>query len=191
MKTIKSAKQRTEADRSKLRHSVTDMIWHVREKGDEALKEYNKKFDGCERESLRISRSEIEEAYSQVTAEEAAVIRKAAANIRAFAEAQKKTIGELRDFSPMPGLTLGHRVIPVDSCCCYVPGGGYPLYSTALMLGIPAKTARSRPGGRLLTGNEGNRKNTSQDAGGDGHSGDRRNIRSGRRSSCGSLLLRN
>lgn len=90
MKTIKSAKQRTEADRSKLRHSVTDMIWHVREKGDEALKEYNKKFDGCERESLRISRSEIEEAYSQVTAEEAADIRKAAANIRAFAEAQKK-----------------------------------------------------------------------------------------------------
>lgn len=141
MKTIKSAKQRTEADRSKLRHSVTDMIWHVREKGDEALKEYNKKFDGCERESLRISRSEIEEAYSQVTAEEAADIRKAAANIRAFAEAQKKTIGELRDFSPMLGLTLGHRVIPVDSCCCYVPGGGYPLYSTALMLGIPAKTA--------------------------------------------------
>ena len=39
---------------------------------------------------------------------------------------------------------LGHRVIPVDSCCCYVPGGGYPLYSTALMLGIPAKTAGVR-----------------------------------------------
>ena len=39
---------------------------------------------------------------------------------------------------------MGHRVIPVDSCCCYVPGGGYPLYSTALMLGIPAKTAGVR-----------------------------------------------
>ncbi len=65
-------------------------------------------------------------------------IRRAAANIRAFAEAQRETIGVLDGFSPEPGMELGHKVIPVESCCCYVPGGGYPLYSTALMLGIPA-----------------------------------------------------
>ena len=47
----------------------------------------------------------------------------------------------LADFSPMPGIYLGHRIIPVDSCCCYVPGGNYPLYSTALMLITPAKVA--------------------------------------------------
>ena len=68
-------------------------------------------------------------------------MKRAAENIRAFAEAQKKTIGELQGFSPAEGIYLGHRAIPVDSCCCYVPGGGYPLYSTAMMLGIPAKTA--------------------------------------------------
>jgi histidinol dehydrogenase len=47
----------------------------------------------------------------------------------------------MKDFPPSEGIMLGHKVIPVDSCCCYVPGGGYPLYSTALMLGIPAKVA--------------------------------------------------
>ena len=73
--------------------------------------------------------------------EEIEDIRQAAANIETFARAQKETVGELKDFSPSPGITLGHKVIPVDSCCCYVPGGGYPLYSTALMLGIPAKVA--------------------------------------------------
>lgn len=109
-----------------------------------ALREYNKRFDRCEREDLRISRAEIERAYEKVTEEEISDIKRAAANIRVFAQAQRKTVGELTDFSPAPGLILGHRVIPVDSCCCYVPGGGYPLYSTALMLGIPAKTAGVR-----------------------------------------------
>jgi histidinol dehydrogenase len=47
----------------------------------------------------------------------------------------------LPSFSPAPGVTLGHRIIPVKACCCYVPGGSYPLYSTALMLAIPAKAA--------------------------------------------------
>ena len=94
----------------------------------------------CERDSLRVSREEIEAAYSQVSEAELEDIRKAAANIRTFAEAQKGTAGAL-EFSPSEGIVLGHRVIPVDSCCCYVPGGGYPLYSTALMLGIPAKVA--------------------------------------------------
>ena len=73
--------------------------------------------------------------------QEIADIESAAANIEAFAKAQRETVGELKDVSPAEGIYLGHRVIPVESCCCYVPGGGYPLYSTALMLGIPAKVA--------------------------------------------------
>ncbi len=105
------------------------------------LQEYNKQFDQCDRQALRISKQEIEEAYQQVSDEELSDIKKAAANIEAFANAQKETVGSLKDFSPSPGIKLGHRVIPVQSCCCYVPGGGYPLYSTALMLGIPARVA--------------------------------------------------
>ena len=87
------------------------------------------------------SREEIEAAYKEVPDEDIEDIKKAAANIRAFAKAQRETMAELKDFSPAEGILLGHRIIPVDSCCCYVPGGGYPLYSTALMLGIPAKAA--------------------------------------------------
>lgn len=141
IKEIKSSKKRTEADRSQLRNTVSGIIDNVVKNGDEALLEYNSRFDGCKRHALRISEEEIKEAYSQLSEEELADIRKAAANIEAFACAQKETLGELRDFSPSEGIMLGHRVIPVDSCCCYVPGGGYPLYSTALMLGIPARVA--------------------------------------------------
>lgn len=141
MRVLKASKQRTEEDRSKLREAVSQMIQEVRERGDEALIEYNRKFDQCERAMLRVSEEEIKEAYKQVSKQEIADIESAAANIEAFAKAQRETVGELKDVSPAEGIYLGHRVIPVESCCCYVPGGGYPLYSTALMLGIPAKVA--------------------------------------------------
>lgn len=141
IKVLKKSKERTEEDRSQLRQTVAGIIDNVMKNGDDALREYNKKFDDCEREVLQISKEEIEAAYAKVSEEDLADIKAAAANIRAFAEAQKGTVGGLEDFSPAEGILLGHRVIPVDSCCCYVPGGGYPLYSTALMLGIPAKVA--------------------------------------------------
>lgn len=141
MRVLKSSKVRTTSDRDILRETVRQMIKNVTENGDRALREYNSRFDWCERENLRISADEIKQAYEEVDKEEIENIKKAAKNIEAFAIAQKNTMGELEDFSPMSGIKLGHRVIPVDSCCCYVPGGGYPLYSTALMLGIPAKVA--------------------------------------------------
>ena len=141
MKTFKGSKKRTAEDRSSLRKAVAEIIERVTEEGDKALRDYNRIFDGCERENLRITEDEIRKAYDKVALSETEDMRKAAANIRAFAEAQRDTIRELKDFSPSEGITLGHRVIPVGSCCCYVPGGGYPLYSTAMMLGIPAGAA--------------------------------------------------
>lgn len=141
MKVYKSAKPRSESDQTALRDTVTGIIDNVRKNGDKALIEYNTKFDNCKRESLKISQEEIKAAYDQLTDEELADIKAAAANIKAFAQAQRESIGIVKDFSPAEGIKLGHRAIPVDSCCCYVPGGGYPLYSTALMLGIPAKVA--------------------------------------------------
>ncbi len=141
IKELKSSKKRTEEDRSRLMQTVGEIIANVRTNGDAALIEYNLSFDGCGRKILRVSEQEIREAYDKVADSEIEDIRKAAANIETFAKAQRATVGELEDFSPSPGIVLGHRVIPVESCCCYVPGGGYPLYSTALMLGIPAKAA--------------------------------------------------
>lgn len=141
MKIMKKSCQRTEEDRRNLTKTVEEMIDYVREKKDAALKEYNMKFDGCTRETLRVSKEEIQVAYTKLTAQEIEDLKAAAANIRAFSKAQKETVRPLENFSPAPGIFLGHRIIPVKSCCCYVPGGNYPLYSTALMLIIPAKTA--------------------------------------------------
>jgi len=141
MKVIKKAKPRTNVDNQQLIDNVSAMIKNVRQNGDKALLEYNARFDQNQRPQLRISRTEIEAAYKQVSKQELADMRTAAGHIKAFAEAQKASIHELQNFQTKPGVYLGHRIIPVDSCCCYVPGGSYPLYSTALMLTIPARVA--------------------------------------------------
>lgn len=141
MKILKKAQERTEEDRKELSGIVREIIEHVRANGDDALKEYSKRFDLCEREFIRVSEEEVKEAYAKLSVQEVEDLKAAAANIRAFAEAQRETVKPLENFSPQPGIFLGHRIIPVSSCCCYVPGGNYPLYSTALMLIIPAKTA--------------------------------------------------
>lgn len=141
MKILKKSKERTAEDNRSLRDAVTAIIDDVCQRGDTALREYNEKFDDCRREFLRVSRQEIEEAYGQVTEQELADLKAAKENIEKFAVAQRGTLTELKNFSPQPGIYLGHRIIPVSSVCCYVPGGGYPLYSTALMLITPAKVA--------------------------------------------------
>ncbi len=141
MQILKRAKERTMAEKKELTDNVNEIIKNVRQKGDEALLAYNKKFDQSERQCLRVSKEEIAHAYTMVSPEDIEGIKKAAANIEVFARAQKAALKEIPAFSPREGITLGHRVIPVDSCLCYVPGGGYPLYSTALMLAIPAKAA--------------------------------------------------
>jgi histidinol dehydrogenase len=141
MEILKAAKPRTEADRTKLRETVAGIIGDVVRDGDETLLKLNEKFDGCTRKQLRLTQEEIEAAYELVDQDDIDAIKAAAVNIKAFAEAQRATVVPLSGIAPMEGIELGHKVIPVDSCCCYVPGGGYPLYSTALMLGIPAKVA--------------------------------------------------
>lgn len=141
MKVLKEARVRTEEDKKKLTQTVGDMIDDVKKRKDEALKEYSQWFDGSKRTSFLVTKEEIREAYDQLTEQEIQDLKKAAEHIRAFARAQRETIKPLENFSPAPGIFLGHRIIPVKSCCCYVPGGNYPLYSTALMLVIPAKAA--------------------------------------------------
>ncbi len=141
MKILKSSKKRGSSSALELRQRVAEIIENVRRDRDEALRDYSRKFDGCARENFRVTPAEVEAAYRAVTAEELADIRQAAENILFFAGAQRETIRDLPALTPRPGMTLGHRVIPVRAACCYVPGGGYPLYSTALMLAIPAKVA--------------------------------------------------
>ncbi len=141
MKYIKRSKERTIAEDFELRKTVAEIISHVRTTGDNALHEYSRHFDDCHRPSFKVKREEIEAAYDAMTPRELSDLREAKANIEAFAAVQKAALSPVHDFSPKPGIHLSHRVIPVSSCCCYVPGGNYPLFSTALMLITPAKTA--------------------------------------------------
>lgn len=121
--------------------AVKSIIAEVAEKGDVALAVCEKRFSGNNRESFRVSQEEIAKACTEVAPELMAAMELAATNIRRFAELQFSTISELPVCEVSPGVWLGHRIIPVDSCCCYVPGGRYPLFSTALMLAIPARVA--------------------------------------------------
>lgn len=141
MEYIKEAKPRTNQENHKLTKLVADIIQVVKSDGDKALLEYNSKFGDSKRQRFLVDKEELEIAYKEVSEAEISDIKTAAANIKAFAEAQKNTIGGLDNFQPSPGVFLGHKAIPVSACCCYVPGGSYPLYSTALMLIIPAKVA--------------------------------------------------
>ena len=141
MEYLKQAAPRPAGEEEALRERVAGMIQNVRTRGDEALAEYGVRFDGCARTALRVSREEIDAARARLTDQELADLERAAASIRGFALAQKACLTGLEDLSLTPGVRLGHRVIPVGSCGCYVPGGSYPLFSTALMLIVPARAA--------------------------------------------------
>ena len=141
MEYLKQAAPRPAGEEEARRERVAGIIREVRSRGDEALMEYGAQFDGSTRTALRVSREEIDRARARLTGQEREDLERAAGHIRAFALAQKSCLTGLDGFSNVEGAVLGHRVIPVSSCGCYVPGGSYPLFSTALMLIVPAKAA--------------------------------------------------
>ncbi|TCO72682.1 histidinol dehydrogenase [Marinisporobacter balticus] len=120
---------------------VLEIIHKIRKEGDHALKEYNILFDGCERESYQITQEEIQNALKEVKATTIEDLRFAAKNIEEFAKRQKEMFKHMEEQEVMQGVFLGHKAMPVNSCAGYVPGGRYPLPSSALMSIIPAKVA--------------------------------------------------
>lgn len=141
MKYLKKSVERPPEDLKALKSNVTQIIDSVRQNGDAALLAYNTQFDSNKRHNLRVTPEEIKSAYKLVSSELIEDLKIACQHIRDFAMAQKSTITDLPLFEVSPGIELGHRVLPIESCLCYVPGGNYPLFSSALMLIIPAKVA--------------------------------------------------
>ncbi|WP_196594630.1 histidinol dehydrogenase [Pectinatus sottacetonis] len=141
MKIIKQAEQKTYGRSAELTTSVASIIKNVRQNGDSVLKELSKKFDKIDLPSLKITKEQIKRAYDQVTPETIKQLKFAAEQISFYAQKQMDCLQELKTPSKIAGVTLGHKLIPVKSCGAYVPGGRYPLPSTALMLSIPAKIA--------------------------------------------------
>ena len=117
---------------------VADIIANVREKGDQAVLEYNLKFDKAELASLLVSPEEIEEAFNLVEPKFLEILEEAAANIRSFHSRQVRNSFVIAD---KPGIVLGQKVTPIDRVGVYVPGGTAAYPSTVLMDTIPAKIA--------------------------------------------------
>jgi histidinol dehydrogenase len=118
--------------------AVAQIIANVRERGDDALVEYARKFDGLGNDALQIPEAELHEAAESLTQEFREAAFCAAANIREFAKAQMPREC-FHEFSP--GRKLGWIVRPLDAVGCYVPSGRYPLPSTLLMTAVLAQTA--------------------------------------------------
>lgn len=118
---------------------VNDIIANVREKRDEAIFDYTKKFDGADinASNILVTKEEIEEAYSLVDDKLLAVIRKALVNIRKYHEKQVQNSW----FTSEDGIILGQKVTALEKAGVYVPGGKAVYPSSVLMNVLPAKVA--------------------------------------------------
>jgi len=116
---------------------VRPILEGVRRRGDRALVEYARKFDGFARRSLRVSEGELAAARRRLDPEFRRAVRTAAANVRDFAKRQMPQ-SWMRNAG---GLRVGQMVRPLDAVAAYIPAGRYPLPSTILMTVVPAKVA--------------------------------------------------
>ena len=119
---------------------MAEIIETVKKGGDEALFSYTEKFDHCKMDAahIRVTREEIDEAYQKVDADFVEVMKKSAANIRAFHEKQLRNSW----FDPKPdGTILGMKILPIAIAGVYVPGGKAAYPSSVLMNVLPAKVA--------------------------------------------------
>lgn len=124
----------------KFEASVAAILADVKEKGDEAVFDYTKRFDGADinAENIVVTKDEIDEAYSLVDEQLVEVIRKALVNIREYHAKQK----QYSWFDSTPnGTILGQKVTPLNRVGVYVPGGKAAYPSSVLMNIIPAKVA--------------------------------------------------
>ena len=118
--------------------SVRPIIHAVREKGDAALREFSERFDHYVPESFLVTPAEVEAAAAELPEELRAAIRQAHDNISRFHAAQRF---EGVRVETAPGVVCEQRAVPLSRVGLYVPGGSAPLFSTVLMLGVPARLA--------------------------------------------------
>ena len=136
--TWKDLLKRPKQDPDQINESVTAILDDVRKNGDLALKKYNRALDGADLDDILVSEEEIRASEKLLTEPLKEAIRVAADNIRLFHEAQTS-----KDISVevAPGLRCWQKTVPIDSIGIYVPGGTAPLFSSVLMMAIPARVA--------------------------------------------------
>ncbi len=132
---------RPHTDVSELNDTVARILKDVKTRGDEAVREYEKRFDHATLAALAVTEEEMDEAEKAVPAGLKEAIAMAHHNIKVFHEAQRF---EGRKVETQPGVTCWQKSVAIESVGLYVPGGTAPLFSTVLMLATPAKIAGCR-----------------------------------------------
>jgi histidinol dehydrogenase len=130
--------QRPLLDVSGLYETVQTVLNEIKQSGDIALRKFTQKFDGVDLEVFRVTENELVEAENQVEPDLKEAIELASANIEKFHAAQKT---EIRKVKTMPGVTCWQKPVAIEKVGLYIPGGTAPLFSTVLMLAIPARIA--------------------------------------------------
>ena len=130
--------ERPHLDVSQLNETVASVLADVRQRGDEAVKGYELKFDHVDLPSLEVTKSEIDEAEKLVSKDLKEAIQLAHANIKTFHESQRF---RSKKVETRPGVTCWQKSVPIEKVGLYIPGGTAPLFSTVLMLATPAKIA--------------------------------------------------
>ncbi|MFM1969779.1 MAG: hypothetical protein RL152_1156 [Bacteroidota bacterium] len=125
-------------DNKQLLKQVGKILQDVKQKGDTAVKKYTKKFDGIALRKMQVDAKEIKKAEALISIELKQAIDQAYANILLFHNTQKETAKEVET---MPGVHCWRKSIPLERVGLYIPGGTAPLFSTVLMLGVPAFVA--------------------------------------------------
>ncbi|MCQ2351576.1 MAG: histidinol dehydrogenase [Paludibacteraceae bacterium] len=126
------------ADNSAIISTVQSVLDDVRQNGDAAIRKYEKQFDKADLDSLKVSDAEIAEACSVVSADLKSAIRTAISNISKFHSAQ---LGDLPVVETTEGVKCWQKAVAIEKVGLYIPGGTAPLFSTVLMLAVPAKIA--------------------------------------------------
>jgi histidinol dehydrogenase len=121
-----------------LEKTVRKILDKVKTKGDKALKKFTKDLDGVKLKKITVTEKEIVAAEKLVSDELKEAIKQAKSNIEKFHGAQKE---EIKEMEIMPGITCRRRSVAIEKVGIYIPGGSAPLFSTVLMLAIPAQLA--------------------------------------------------
>lgn len=130
--------KRPASDTVNLDDSVSRIMDQVRREGDKALREFARSFDHVEIDQFKVSTEEFLEASKSVSEELKAAIAVACKNIQTFHTSQQT---KEQRIETMPGVTCWRRSVPIERVGLYIPGGSAPLFSTILMLAIPAQIA--------------------------------------------------
>lgn len=121
-----------------IENTVSDIFSDVSRNGDVAISKYTTIFDNCTLSQFNLSEKEVQEAVNSVPEEVKSAISVAKSNIKKFHESQKRTYHKIET---SPGVECWQEQRPIESIAIYIPGGSAPLFSTVLMLAIPAKLA--------------------------------------------------